>query len=79
MAKKDYAAELAELRECLEKAEREAAAMKDEAEKCEKLLAERTAKNARLTQALEAAKAEVMRVKAHAYDLMMEQEQAETA
>lgn len=79
MAKKDYAAELAELRGQLEKAEQEAETMKEKAETCMARCMETADLNERLQHELEAAKAEIMRVKAHAYDLMMEQEQAETA
>lgn len=74
MAKKDYAAELAELRAQLEKAEQEAEFMKDKAESCMTCSMETARQNERLQYELEAAKAEIMRVKAHAYDLMMERE-----
>lgn len=77
MAKKDYASELAELRKRLENTEREAAELEAEVVKRRDALAESTAENERLkqeVQELEAAKIEIMRVKAHAYDLMMERE-----
>lgn len=74
MAKKDYAAELAELRGQMEKAEQMAAQAEAEAEQ-RRMCAEAEAnKNRCLRAELESAKAEIMRVKAHAYDLMMERE-----
>lgn len=79
MAKKDYAAELAELRERLEKAEQEAAEYLRRFERANTACEQIASKNECLTRDLAAAKVEVMKVKAHAYDLMMEQESAETA
>lgn len=79
MARKDNTAELAELRARLEEVELEAAQKHDEAEQYRVRLIERTSENDRLKRELEAAKAEIMRIKAHAYDLMMELEKAETA
>lgn len=73
MAKKDYASELAELRERLEKAEQEAETMKEEAEKYEGLYRGAASKQESFRAELKAVKIEIMRVKAHAYDLMMEQ------
>lgn len=74
MAKKNYAAELAELRGQLEEAEQKAKTMKEKAEMSMACCDEIADMKERLQHELEAARAEIMRVKAHAYDLMMERE-----
>lgn len=79
MAKKDYAAEMAELRAQLEAAEQEAETMKEKAETYMACRNEIADKKERLQHELDVARDEIMRVKAHAYDLMIELEKAETA
>lgn len=71
MAKKDYAAELAELRERLKETEQDA---EEQRAQSQTVIAEYAAENERLKQGLDSAKIEIMRIKAHAYDLMVERE-----